>query len=310
MSQGVAVGLLILLSGVAPASRGTDAAPATPAGRVVIDAHGQRVSVHDTGRVVAGSGAITETVFALGAGNRLVGADSASVHPDAATRLPRIGYQRSLSAEGVLALRPSLVLLTTDAGPPAAIAQLRGAGVAVLTLPGDTTVDGARARIRAIAQALGLDAEGAALLATLDRDLAEARASAARTARRTRALFLYARGAGNVQVSGGGTAADAMIRLAGAENAVTQYGGYKPMSAEAIVAAAPDVVVMTARGLESVGGIDGLLALPGVAITPAGRHRRIIAMDDLYLLGFGPRTGQAARDLARSFQASSSGPGR
>ena len=111
-------------------------------------------------------------------------------------------------------------------------------------------------------------------------------------------LFLYARGQGALQVSGRGTAAEAMVTLAGGVSAVTGYEGYTPLTPEAAIAAAPDVLLMPARGLDSVGGIDGLLKAPGVALTPAGQERRIVAMDDLYLLGFGPRLGQAVRDLA------------
>ena len=111
-------------------------------------------------------------------------------------------------------------------------------------------------------------------------------------------LFVYARGPSTLLVGGGGTAADAMIRLAGGTNAASGFDGYKPLTAEAAVAAAPQVILVTTSGLESVGGTDGLLDLPGLALTPAGKARRVVAMDDLYLLGFGPRVAGAMAALA------------
>lgn len=254
----------------------------------------------DLRRVVSAGGAVTEVVFALGEGGRVVGVDSSSTWPEAATRLPQVGYLRALSAEGILALRPTLLLTTTDAGPPSALQQLRGAGVPVLDLPAAHGVDAARARIRAVAAALGREAQGRALLDALDRDLA---AVPAPPSPRRRVVFLYARGAGTLNVAGRDTAADAMLRLVGADNAVTGYEGYRPLTAESLVAAAPDVILLTARGLASMGGADAILALAGVGATPAGRARAVVAMDDLALLGFGPRLGASARELATLLRA-------
>ncbi len=246
-------------------------------------------------RVVAAGGAVTETVFALGQGERLAGVDSSSTWPEAATRLPQVGYLRALSAEGVLALRPTLLLTTEDAGPPAALAQLRGAGVTVLALPAAYGVEPAKQRVRAIAAALGREAQGRSLVEAIERDLA---ALPAPPSPHRRVVFVYARGAGTLQVAGRETAADAMLRLVGADNAVTAYTGYRPLTAEAMVAAAPDALLFTTRGLAGLGGEAAALALPGVTSTPAGRARAVVAMDDLALLGFGPRLGASARELA------------
>jgi len=253
---------------------------------------------HDTSRIVAVGGTVTEIVYALGAGARLVGVDTSSTYPEAATRLPQVGYQRALSVEGVLSLRPSLVLATAEAGPPAALRQLQAAGTPVLTVPAPYTVEGAQTKIRLIAQALKLTAQGEQLVQALTQDIAMTNSLLQSARAQPKVLFLYARGQGALQVSGRGTAAEAMVTLAGGVSAVTGYEGYKPLTPEAAIAAAPDVLLMPARGLDSVGGIDELLKAPGVALTPAGQERRIVAMDDLYLLGFGPRLGQAVRDLA------------
>ncbi len=251
-------------------------------------------------RVLPLGGPVTETVYALGAGGLVVGTDTSSVYPEAATKLPQVGYQRTLAAEGILSLQPDLVLATDEAGPANVLEQLRTAGVRVVLVPGGYSVAGAQAKVRAIAAALGREAAGNDLAATIATQAKEAQAILASFPARPKVLFLYARGTSTLNVSGRGTAADAMIALAGGQNAVTGYEGYKPLTAEAAVAAAPDYLLMMDRGLSSVGGKDGVFTQPGLALTPAGQNKRVVALDDLLLLGFGPRTGRAVTELARA----------
>jgi iron complex transport system substrate-binding protein len=257
-------------------------------------------------RIVSVGGAVTETLFALGAGPSVVAVDTSSVFPAAATRLPQVGYQRSLSAEPILALRPTLVIVSPEAGPPAALEQLRAAGVRVAAVGQAHSPEETVARTRAIAALVGAAGAGATLAERIGRDAAAAaeRARARRLA--PRVVFVYARGGGNVMVSGSGTAASAMLGLAGAVNAVDGYQGFKPLSAEALVAAQPEAIVVLARGLEAAGGLDGVLAIPGVAETPAGRARRVVVMDDLLMLGFGPRLPEAIDELSRRLAGESS----
>jgi iron complex transport system substrate-binding protein len=207
-----------------------------------------------TERIVSVGGAVTETLFALGAGPRVVAVDTSSVFPEAAAALPQVGYQRSLSAEPILALRPTLVIVSPEAGPPAALAQLRAAGVRVEEVGQAHSPEQTVARTRAIAALLGVGGPGAALADQIARDAAAAsqRARARRTA--PRVVFVYARGGGNVMVSGTGTAASARLDLAGAINAVDGYQGFKPLSAEARVAAHPEAILVLARGLAAAGG--------------------------------------------------------
>ncbi len=246
-------------------------------------------------RIVSVGSAVTESVYALGAGDEVVGVDTSSFYPDAATKLPQIGYQRTLAAEGILALRPTLVLASAEAGPPAVLDQLRSAGVRLEVVAADPTVDGAKARIRKVAEVLGRDPSK--VLADLDADLDRANAFVGRATQRPKVLVLYARGANTLHVFGKGTSAETMVRLAGADNVVTSFEGTKPLTPEALALAAPDVIVVPSRGLDSVGGLDALLAIPGISTTPAGKSKRIVAEDDLLLLGFGPRTGKAALEL-------------
>ena len=253
----------------------------------------------DRPRIVSIGGAVTEILFALGAESDIVGCDSTSDFPGAAADLPKVGYQRRFSSEGVLSLQPTLVLASHDAGPPTAIEQVQAAGVPVTVVSGEATLDGVKQKVRAIAEAAGKADAGEALVAKIEADILRTKRFVDRQPVRPKVLFVYARGPGTILVAGKNTSADSIIRMAGGDNPVTEYEGYKPMTAEAVVSAAPDVVLMLSSGLESLGGVEDLLKAPDLALTPAGQERRVITMDGLYLLGFGPRTGQAAYDLAQ-----------
>lgn len=248
-------------------------------------------------RIVTVGGSATEIVYALGAGERLVGVDTSSIYPEAATRLPQVGYQRTLSAEGVLSLKPTLVIILPEAGPPAAIQQLENAGVRVLRVSNESTIDGTKAKIREIAEALNLQLKGEELIKKLENDLAEAEKQVSAQKTKPRVMFIYARGAGVVNVGGRNTPGDAMIKLAGGENAVTEVSEYKPLTPEAMVAAQPDVILLPARALNPLGGIEGVLQLPGVSETPAGKNQKIVTLDDMLLLGFTPRLGEGVKEL-------------
>jgi iron complex transport system substrate-binding protein len=254
-------------------------------------------------RIVVAGATVTEIAFALGAGAEVVAVDTSSVYPSEARSRPKIGYQRTLAAEGVLAQRPTLLLLSAEAGPPRAIEQLRGAGVPLHVVPSEPSIDGAKQRIRAVAAALGAGARGDELARKLDRDAVQAAEKVAGVGRRPKVLFIYARGAGTLMVAGTKTPAEVMIRLAGGENAVTGYEGYKPIHAEEVAKAAPAFILIPSSSLEGIGGEEGVLSQPGVSLTPAGAARAIVVMDDVRLLGFGPRTGEALLELFRRFHA-------
>ncbi|KWA15060.1 hemin ABC transporter substrate-binding protein [Burkholderia territorii] len=258
-------------------------------------------------RVVVIGGALAETVFALGGadarGYRLVGTDTTCTYPDAAKRLPKVGYQRALSAEGLLSLRPDLLLASAEAGPPAAIAQVKSAGVAVTTFSERHDVDSVRAKITGVARALDVRDAGDALLQRFDRDWQAARDAVAAHvpggAQPPRVLFVLNHTGNQALVAGQRTAADAMLRYAGARNAMHGFDHYKPLTTEALAVAAPDVVLISDEGLAAVGGRDALLAAPGFGATPAGRARRVVSLDALFLLGFGPRLPLAVTTLHR-----------
>ncbi|HLT30986.1 MAG TPA: hemin ABC transporter substrate-binding protein [Myxococcaceae bacterium] len=283
----------------APESATPEDVPAMPL--TLRDATGAEIAVEDTSRIVSSGGTLTEIVHALGFGDRLVGVDTSSLHPGSVTRLPKIGYQRQLSAEGVLSLSPSLILASEESGPPPVMAQLRASGTPLFVVPTEHTVDGAKATVRTLGTLLEREDAARALVEAMERDLASARdLHPSDDTTRPRVLFIYARGQGTLNVAGEATAGDVMIGLAGGVNAVRGFEGYRPLTAESVVSAAPDVILMTRMGSESVGGGDSVFELPGLALTPAARTRRLVVMDDLLLLGFGPRTGEAALELARA----------
>ena len=255
-------------------------------------------------RAVVLFGDLTETVFALGAGHIVVGRDATSIYPPEAELLPNLGFDQELSAEGVLSLEPTIVIGSPSAGPPEVLEQIRSAGVEVLIVPDLYTFEAPAMKIRAIGAALGLEQRAEELVADVEaridavfREVAERYAE---TQRRPSVLFLYVRRNAPQLVAGEDSPAASMIEAAGGTDAGTQAGiyGFAPLTPEAIVAADPEALLVMQRAIDSIGGIDGLLEVPGVAETRAGRARRVIAMDDLYLLGFGPRLPEALRDLA------------
>ena len=268
----------------------------------VVDARGKAVEVRSVERIVSLDGITTEILFALGVGEKVVGRDDSSYYPPEAQRLPSVGYQFRLSAEGILSLKPTLVIGREEVRPKEVVEQLERAGVAVVLVPATPSVEGAKAKIRTVAQAVGRVEQGEALVRALERDLLLLKAFQAQHAPkgRLKALFLYLRSPGTTYVCGEGSTPVGVMALAGLDNAAQGIRECKPMTAESVVAARPEVIVVFKKGLESVGGLEGLLKLPGVAQTPAGEKRKVVTMDDLYLGSFGPRAGRAALDLFRA----------
>lgn len=258
-------------------------------------------------RIVVLGGSIGEIVHALGAGESIVGADISCTYPAALAAVPKVGYQRTIAAEQVLSLNPTLVIASDEAGPPAALAQLRDAGIRVAVIPGGHSPVAAEGKIEAVARLLGLGLRGDALRDSLRRDLNAWKGPAAPG---PRVIYLHARGNTGLYVAGEGTAADAIIRLAGAVNAASGFSGYRLLTPESGLEAAPEYVLISASALHGGGGPDAVAAMPGLAGTPAALHRRVIPIDDLFTLGFGPRLGRARAELAAMLSADGHGGSR
>lgn len=244
-------------------------------------------------RVVTLGGTVTEIVYQLGQGGKLVGDDLSSLYPEAATKLPRVGYYRSVPVEGVLSLKPDLVLASEQAGPPDSLKRLADVGVRVVTVSDAPSVDSLKSRIRGIADALGVAPAGERMVEDVTRELARAEAV---PATRARALLLINR-TGSPQGAGRDTAANEVMHLAGLVNVLQDQHGYKPLSAEAMGALAPDLIIVTQASLDAGGGMDAFLRMPGIASTQAAAKRRIVVMDDLLILGMGPRLPLALTQL-------------
>ena len=251
-------------------------------------------------RLVTLFGDLTEIVYALDAEQYLVARDTSSVYPAATEELPNLGFAGALNAEAILAMEPTLVIGTNMAGPPGVLDQLRAAGVEVLLLEELNGLDAAQIKIRVVGEALGIPQTAEALALDVERRLAEVMAEAAEIERPLRVLHVYVRRGGVQLVSGAGNKAQAIIEAAGGLDAAAEVGieGWQPLTPEALVAIDPEVYLVMDLGLGVVGGIEGLLEIPGMAETQAGRARRVISMPDLYLLGFGPRLPEAIADLA------------
>ncbi|MEM7245324.1 MAG: ABC transporter substrate-binding protein [Acidobacteriota bacterium] len=254
-------------------------------------------------RIVSLGGTATELLVALGRGPELVGVDTTSAHPvDLVASLPQLGSKRRLSAEGILELTPTLVVAGEEASPRKVLRQLERAGVTVVRLPLASSRRSAAERIVELGKALGQDQLSMRLAAQLVTDFASAERIAAALPRQPRVLFIQARGNGSLAAAGEDTNAGVMLELSGAIDAAEKTTGRRTLTADDFLAARPDFLVVSARDLERLEGIEGLLALPGVALTPAGKNRRVVTVDDQAFLGFGPRSGRAAIHLAKSWQ--------
>jgi iron complex transport system substrate-binding protein len=249
-------------------------------------------------RIVSIGGALTEIVFALQAHADLVGVDTTSLYPESAQKLPSVGYARSLSLEGVLALAPTLVIATEDAGPPAVLRQLSAAGLAVTVLAASHRFEGLVERVQRVGELTGRVEQANAMQQFLQQEWVRARAQVAqRRTKPVRVLFVLAHTPNQIMVAGTHTSAHAMLDYVGAMNAITGFSGYKPLTPEAVIAAQPDVVLLSDQGLLAAGGVEGILKLPGVAQTAAGRKHRVISFEAMLLLGFGPRLPAAVSAL-------------
>jgi iron complex transport system substrate-binding protein len=282
--------LVLLLLAVAP-SRGADGG--------IIDAGGHTASDYDTSRIVSIGGSITEILYALGVQQKIVAVDTTSLYPSSALReKPNVGYMRQLSPEGVLALSPTLILAIEGSGPKETIDVLERAKIPLISIPDKFTADGIIDKIEIISHDVGAGERGECLIREVRSDLAAVEAMRSQIHRPIKVAFLLSLVGGRPMVSGRDTAADGIIAMAGASNAFDDFAGYKSVNDESLVAAKPDAVLVMQRGEHALSA-DVVFSEPGLAMTAAAENNNLVSMEGLYLLGFGPRTARAARDLAR-----------
>lgn len=271
----------------------------------VVDETGIEITVESIDRIIPLDGTVAEVVFALGMGDNVVATDLSATYPPEADALPEIGYQRALSAETVASFAPTLLLATEIAGPPEALDDMRRLGYPLVIIPNEATPTGAGQKIRAVAIALGIPERGEEMASALDAAISEASVLPGSDTGRPRVLALYVRGTVAQLVLGESANTRWLIDAAGGVDVSESMGidDSAPISAEAILAAAPDVLLVPAAGLESVGGVDGLLEIGGLGQTPAGQNRQVLAYDDQLLLGNGPRTAEMLARLRDDLRA-------
>ncbi|MCX2942129.1 hemin ABC transporter substrate-binding protein [Rahnella perminowiae] len=249
--------------------------------------------LHATEKLVSIGGDVTEIIYALGAGDEVVARDSTSLRPQAVRSLPDVGYMRQLSAEGILSMHPSLVLSSELAEPSLVLRQLEQNSVRVVRVPGTPSADTVPRKIVVIAAALNRQSEGEKLIATYRSQISAIRHDALPV----KMLFVMSHGGMSSMAAGQDTAADAMITSVGAKNAMQGFSRYRPLSQEGVIASAPDILLLTADGVKTLGGMEQVWKLPGVAMTPAGKNQRVLVIDDMSLLGFGLQTPEVMAQL-------------
>ncbi|MEJ0057160.1 MAG: ABC transporter substrate-binding protein [Bacteroidota bacterium] len=247
-------------------------------------------------RIVTAGSAMTETVCALGDCSKIIASDRTSLYPPEIQALPSIGYRSSINSEGIISLKPSLVIAEKDYVDEAVLAQIRSTGIKIVVIDRAYNFEGTKNLIREIAGHLNKKSEGEKLISKIEGQLAEAAALVKKTRSAPRVLCVYNRGTTSFDVAGTKTFSD-ILPYVGASPAVTGVTGYKPLNAEAMIASNPDYILFFESGLKSLGGIDGVLNVPGVAQTKAGKSKQIVAMDGIKLSNFGPRFGEAVNEL-------------
>ena len=263
----------------------------------VVDGSGREVTVTDTSRVLSIGGDVTEILYALKADGKIIAVDSTSQFPGEALKTKaNVGYMRALSAEGVLATNPTLIIAAKDAGPAPVVVVLKASSIPYVEVPDDKTPEGVAAKIRFIAKVVSAENAGEAMAKDVEREFAALAVQRAKIGKPKRALFVLSVQNGRATVAGAGTSADAMLKLAGAVNAAGEAQGYKPLADEAGVQLAPDAIVTMQHG-RSGPPSEPISSISALAQSPALKQQQIIEMNGLYLLGFGPRCAGAAREL-------------
>ena len=274
-------------------------------------AAGETTDCNNTGsgyqRVVSIGGSITEIIYTLGCGDKVIAADISSLYPESVLQEnPSVGYMRTLSAEPILSVNPDLIIADADSQPQTVFTQLQNAGVTVASIPDERSITGIYKKIRLIADTLGVSLQGEKLIRDIETSYQPVARQVESFRDSPRTIFLLTTGKGSSPIAAGrDTAADNIIRLAGGNNVFDSFSGYKPVSAESIINVHPDFIVMPERVIAELGGLEKFVNQPEIKATPAGKNKNILIVDDLSLLGFGPRTPVAISDLATKIHSKS-----
>lgn len=247
-------------------------------------------------RIITLSSALSETVHALGKSRNIVAVDVTSEYPQEIKQKPRASRDRTFALEGLLAFKPDMILTPPNEISYTVETKLKKLGVKVITVKQEYSVNGAERFIKEVAQVIGADKQGEAVLNTFKKEMAEV-SSVMKNKVKPKVLFVYARGVGLMSVAGKGSHIDAIISLAGGRNAVQEFSDFKPYSTESLIKANPDVLLLFDFGTSSLGGKNAVLNMPGVALTNAGKNKQVISMEGPLLINFSTRLPQAISAL-------------
>lgn len=251
-------------------------------------------------RIVTVGGDVTEIAFALGVGDQVVATDDQAVYPAQAEALPKVGYVRRLSAEGVLATDPDLILISGAAGPEDALEQIRAVGIEVVEMPQAYSIEALIEKVTLVAEAVGEVEAGEELVAEIQANWQAAQAEIAKFEAPPRSLFFTMLREGVPQAAGTETAAHGVIELLGGSNLFASQSGYTPISTEAAVAANPDLILVMTHDAGQNGGLEAMTSSPSISLTDAVRDERVFLVDSVRIMQFGPRLPQAIADLAKA----------
>ncbi|MDZ4728199.1 MAG: hemin ABC transporter substrate-binding protein [Leptospira sp.] len=252
-------------------------------------------------RIVSLNGSVTEILFQLGLGEKIIGIDTSSTFPKETSKIKQVGYQRILSSEGILSFSPTFVIGTESAGPASTLDQIRQTSVPLLILSDEFSAKGVEEKIRKIANSTNKQVQGEKLINEFNTQISTFKKPNLK--KPIKVLFIYSRGATNLFVSGKKTAPDAMIHLSGATNAISEFDDYKPLTTESLVANNPDIILLTKHSFDMIGGGEAIWEISGIKSTRAGKEKNLIVMDDLLLLGFGPRLPTALNELGNKWKS-------
>ncbi|MEM6965442.1 MAG: ABC transporter substrate-binding protein [Bacteroidota bacterium] len=264
-----------------------------------------------TARIITMSGFLTELIYELGHAEDLVGRDGTSTYPKALVdSLPNLGHATKLNVEAVLQLKPSLIFVEDDQEKKIEVLQqIKDAGIEVVIVPTSTHLNNAVKAAKVVQPYLKIeDTKISEMAKTIERDSMALATHLATIDKKPNVLFIYARGAGRLMVAGKNTSASSIIKIAGGKNAISSFEDFKPLTPEALIEAAPDVILMFKSGLASLDGKKGLEQITGIPQTPAFQNDRIVTMDGHYLLSFGPRVGKAVTELANQIHTTGKSP--
>ena len=257
--------------------------------------------VEDSSRITVAGGSITEILYSINADKKIVAVDITSYHPEEATSHPSIGYVRTLSAEGILSLDPTLILGEDDMGPPTVINQIKRTGIDVSIIPEEHSAEGIINKINCIGNIIGMKEESQKFIKSkiLPKIKELNRYSIKNIKEKKKVIFILGLQSGSPIIGGLNTSADGFIKMIGGINSMNEFENWKPVSTESIISSEPDVILVTARGMNAFGDIEALKSHPSLSLTPAVKNNTIYSMDGMAMLGFSPRTLDSAIEISK-----------